>query len=200
VVFAKFRFDQRRDRDVEGSADGTRWEACGLFKSAFIYDALTFGVINMAHTPVLRLASQALRPAPYIELQRSFPSDLRAMSACVDQLMRFILSFRSTDGSEIEIEAALREAVANAVVHGNSENPCKRVYVECRCYKDGEVSITVRDEGSGFALNTVPDPTMPENRMFTHGRGIYLMEKLMDEVTFERSGAVVHMRKIPNRA
>jgi serine/threonine-protein kinase RsbW len=122
------------------------------------------------------------------------------MSACVDQLMRFIVRFRSADESEIEIETALREAVANAVVHGNGENPCKRVYVRCRCYKNGEVSITVRDEGSGFALNAVPDPTMPENRLFGHGRGIYLMQKLMDEVTFERSGAVVQMSKKPSRA
>ena len=50
---------------------------------------------------------------------------------------------------------ALREALANAVIHGNGENSCKRVYVRCRCYMDGEVSITVRDEGRGFDTATV---------------------------------------------
>jgi serine/threonine-protein kinase RsbW len=109
--------------------------------------------------------------------------------------MRFILHFRSADGSEVDIETALREALANAVVHGNRENPSKRVYVECRGYTDGEVSITVRDEGRGFDSNTVPDPTTPERRLFEHGRGIYLMKTLMDEVSFEESGKVVHMRK-----
>jgi anti-sigma regulatory factor (Ser/Thr protein kinase) len=63
---------------------------------------------------------------------------------------------------------------------------------------DGEVSITVRDEGKGFDSNTVPDPTFRENLLFTHGRGIYLMKALMDKVFFEENGAVVRMRKKSN--
>ncbi len=116
----------------------------------------------------------------------------------VDQLMRFILHFRIGDGSEIGIETALREALANAVIHGNGENSCKRVYVECRCYLDGEVSITVWDEGRGFDTNQLQDPKTAENRLLTHGRGIYLMKTLMDEVSFEDYGAVVHMPKKSN--
>ena len=54
---------------------------------------------------------------------------------------------------------ALREALANAVIHGNGENSYKRVYVDCRCYLDGEVSITVRDEGPGFNSEEVANPT-----------------------------------------
>ncbi len=56
MVFAKFRFDQARDRDIESGADRARGEACTLFKSVAIYDGLTLGVINMAHTPALHLA------------------------------------------------------------------------------------------------------------------------------------------------
>jgi serine/threonine-protein kinase RsbW len=93
---------------------------------------------------------------------------------------------------------ALHEALANAVIHGNGENPCKRVFVRCRCYMDGEVSITVRDEGKGFDTATVLDPTAPENRLLTHGRGIFLMETLMDEVSFEDGGSAVRMRKASN--
>jgi len=63
---------------------------------------------------------------------------------------------------------------------------------------DGEVSITVRDEGRGFDSNAVPDPTFLENLLFTNGRGIYLMKTLMDEVAFEEGGAVVRMRKNSN--
>src|SRR5207253_7017267 len=61
---------------------------------------------------------------------------------------------------------------------------------DLRCYMDGEVSITVRDEGKGFDSNTVEDPTSHENLLFTHGRGIYLMKTLMDEVLFEENGSV----------
>jgi serine/threonine-protein kinase RsbW len=152
----------------------------------------------MADTRVPCPISRTFHPAPFVELQRSFPSETRAISPFVDQLMQFILNFRNRDGSEMDIEMALREALANAVIHGNGENCRKRVYVECRCYIGGELSITVRDEGQGFDRNTVPDPTMRENRLFTHGRGIYLMKELMDEVSFGECGTVVHMRKKPN--
>ena len=63
---------------------------------------------------------------------------------------------------------------------------------------DGEVSITVRDEGRGFDAATVQDPTAPDNRLLTHGRGIYLMKTLMDEVSFEDGGSAVRMRKASN--
>lgn len=93
---------------------------------------------------------------------------------------------------------ALREAFANAIVHGNQLDPHKSVYVACRCTEDGAVWLTVEDEGQGFDVASTDDPTTPENRLLAHGRGIYLMKTLMDEVCFERRGAVVHMRKAPD--
>jgi serine/threonine-protein kinase RsbW len=85
-----------------------------------------------------------------------------------------------------------------SIVHGNQENPRKLVCVACRCTTDGEVSLTVQDEGQGFDTAAVLDPTSPENRLLAHGRGIYLMKTLMDEVCFEEGGAVVHMHKASN--
>src|SRR5271170_1419028 len=152
----------------------------------------------MAHTQSLSLLPRNRHSAPFVELRRSFPSKVAAISRFVDQLMRFVLHFRSADGSEIDIEMALREALANAVIHGNGDDSCKSVYVTCRCYMDGEISITVRDQGRGFDSNAVPDPTLLENLLFTHGRGIYLMKTLMDEVSFEEGGSVVQMRKNSN--
>lgn len=135
---------------------------------------------------------------PFVELRQSLPSKVAAISPFVDQLMRFILTFRRADGSESDIEMALHESLANAVIHGNGENSFKLVYVTCRCYMDGEVSITVRDEGKGFDSSAVLNPTFVENLLLTHGRGIYLMKALMDEVCFEEAGAVVMMRKKSN--
>jgi len=152
----------------------------------------------MAHTQSLSLLPRNGHSVPFVELRRSFPSRVAAISPFVDQLMRFVLHFRSADGSEIDIEMALREALANAVIHGNGDDSCKSVYVTCRCYMDGEVSITVRDQGQGFDSNAVLDPTLPENLLFMHGRRIYLMKTLMDEVSFEEGGSVVQMRKNSN--
>jgi serine/threonine-protein kinase RsbW len=155
-------------------------------------------IAAMAHNQSLSLLPRNAHSVPFVGLRQSLPSRVAAISPFVDQLMRFILNFRRADGSEGDIDAALHEALANAVVHGNGENSCKRVYVTCRCYMDGEVSITVRDQGKGFDSSSLLNPTFRENLLLTHGRGIYLMKTLMDEVSFEEGGAVVMMRKNSN--
>jgi serine/threonine-protein kinase RsbW len=155
-------------------------------------------IAAMAHTQSFSLLPRNGHSVSFIELRQSLPSKVAAISPFVDQLMRFILNFRKTDGGEADIEMALHEALANAVIHGNAENWCKWVCVSCRCYMDGEVSITVRDEGRGFDSDAVLDPTFRENLLSTHGRGIYLMKTLMDEVSFEEGGSVVRMRKNSN--
>jgi serine/threonine-protein kinase RsbW len=149
----------------------------------------------MVHTQSLSLLPRNGHSVPFIELRQTVASQVAAISPLAHQLMRFILRLRSADGSETDIELALREALANAVIHGNGESSSKRIYVTCRCYMDGEVSITVRDEGRGFDSSAVPDPTLRGQLLLTHGRGIYLMKVLMDEVYFEEGGAVVIMRK-----
>ena len=139
--------------------------------------------------------SRSCAPAPFVELRYTVSSDAHIISSFVDQLMRFISRFPSSDKSNFEIELALREAIANGIVHGNREDPSKRVYVCCRCTTAGDVSITVQDEGEGFDVERVPNPTAPENLFRGSGRGIYLMNTLMDEVHFEQRGTVVHMHK-----
>jgi serine/threonine-protein kinase RsbW len=129
---------------------------------------------------------------PCIELEHSLPSEVAAISPFVDKLMRLIRKCGCADEGESDVEIALREALANAIIHGNHENPGK--HVRCRC-EPSEISIAVKDEGRGFDVDTIADPTAPENHGSIHGRGIFLMKALMDEVRFEDGGVVVHMRK-----
>ena len=146
----------------------------------------------------LRLGSN-LNSAPFVELHQSLASRTSAVSSFVDQLMRFIRFFMEKGGTakeaEEQIEIAIYEALANAVIHGNHENQEKQVHVACRCSMDGEVVISVRDEGEGFDSRVVPDPTEAQTLLLTHGRGLHLMRALMDEVSFEENGTVVRMRK-----
>jgi serine/threonine-protein kinase RsbW len=142
-------------------------------------------------------ASQSFRSVSFVELRNTLSSDVEIVSPFVDQLMRFISRFRVADENNVEIELSLREALVNAIVHGNQEDPHKHVHVRCRCTADGEVSVTVEDEGNGFEPDAVPDPTSLDNRLRTDGRGIYLIRTLMDEVCFEHGGSVVRMRKNP---
>jgi serine/threonine-protein kinase RsbW len=131
---------------------------------------------------------------PHIALEYSLPSEVTAISPFVDKLMLLLRNCGCVPEWESDVEIALREALANAIIHGNHEDRRKYVHVTCRCEPD-EVSIAVKDEGKGFDINNVPDPTAPENIGSVHGRGILVMKALMDEVRFEEDGVVVHMRK-----
>src|ERR1700757_1175783 len=132
-------------------------------------------IAAMTHSQSLSLLPQNGHSISFVELRQSLSSKVAAISPFIDQLMRFILYFRRADRSEIDIEMALREALANAVIHGNGDDSCKSVYVTCRCYMDGEIAITVQDEGRGFDPSVLVDPTFRENLLVTHGRGIYIM-------------------------
>lgn len=81
---------------------------------------------------------------------------------------------------------ALREALANAIKHGNLQNAAKRVDVEMEVVAD-TLQIRIRDEGLGFEPQDVADPLAPENRLKTSGRGIFYMKTFMDDVRFRRT-------------
>lgn len=72
----------------------------------------------------------------------------------------------------------------------------KRVYVTCRCSLAGQVLISVRDEGQGFDVRALPDPTDEVHLLLPHGRGIRMIEALMDHVEFLANGAIIQMRKL----
>jgi serine/threonine-protein kinase RsbW len=123
------------------------------------------------------------------------PSEVKAISPLVERLIRLIKESGSVVGEELAVELALREALSNAVVHGNRFDARKLVQVCCRCELGKGVSMVVKDQGQGFDPSRVPDPLAPENHEAEHGRGIFLMKLWMDEVSFERGGTEVHMLK-----
>ena len=134
-----------------------------------------------------------------LELEAWMPSEIEAISPMVEQLMRLIEAWRCIVGDEFAVELALREALNNAVIHGNRTDPDKLVEVRCRCERGKGVWLIVKDQGKGFDLTAVPDPLGSEALKADHGRGIHLMKLMMDEVFFERGGTEIHMRKGPAR-
>ena len=85
------------------------------------------------------------------------------------------------------------EAVNNAIVHGNKEDESKTVKVDFQVEEDS-ISIFIEDEGPGFNFYNVPDPTTPENIENIHGRGVYLMKHLADDVIFHGKGNRVEIK------
>ena len=124
-------------------------------------------------------------------------SDIDLISPFVDWLISLIAESRCVRGKEEFVELALREAVSNAILHGNGMDARKLVHVRCCCEGTKGVLIVVRDQGQGFDPNAVPNPLAVENLDAEHGRGIHLMKLAMDEVSFRRGGTEVHIRKEP---
>jgi serine/threonine-protein kinase RsbW len=139
------------------------------------------------------------QPDPFFQIEAWMPSEIKAISPLVDRLMRLIEGSRCVAGEEPAVELALDEALDNAVVHGNRMDRHKLVQVLCRCEPGNGISVVVKDQGQGFDPGAVPDPTAHENIDREHGRGIWLMKSVMDEVSFERGGTEVRMRKAPAR-
>ena len=109
--------------------------------------------------------------------------------------MAVVRQMKDIDGKEDAIELALQEALANAVIHGAKEDPTKTV--ECLVSNDAErgILIVVRDPGAGFVPDAIPSCTVGENVYSNHGRGIFLINQLMDKVEFRKNGTEIHMVK-----
>ena len=130
-----------------------------------------------------------------LEIESWMPSKIQAISPLVDRLMRLIEGSQCVPGEEFDVELALREALENAVVHGNQENPERKVRIRCRCQPGNEISIVVTDQGKGFDFETILPNGITSDPDSEHGRGIQLMKAYIDDVHFERGGSEVHMRK-----
>ena len=129
-----------------------------------------------------------------LEVHTWVRSEIGLISPLVDWLMSLIAGSRCVFGEEQSVELAFREALSNAMLHGNRLDARKLVHVRCRCECGKGVFIVVRDQGHGFDPNSVPDPLAVENLGAEHGRGIHLMKLAMDEISFGRGGTEVHMR------
>jgi serine/threonine-protein kinase RsbW len=102
-------------------------------------------------------------------------------------------------GEEVRfaIDMAMREAVANAVKHGNKLDETKRVEITFESSTEG-FEVMIRDFGKGFSVEEVPDPTNPENLLKADGRGILFMRSFMDTVEWSNhaeGGMIVKMLK-----
>ncbi len=125
------------------------------------------------------------------------PSEFEALEQVDEIALKCSRRAGFDDHLSNEVAIAVIEAVTNAVLHGNGQDRGKQVRVVCEWDPDG-ITVTVHDEGPGFDLTCVHDPTDPKHCMECSGRGIYIMRETMDEVSFTMSkgtGTTVVMRK-----
>jgi serine/threonine-protein kinase RsbW len=131
------------------------------------------------------------------ETKFSISSKIEAIDEAVQKATDFASSAGFADDALFGIDMAVREALANAVKHGNKLDETKQVEVTLVSLGD-RMEIMIRDFGKGFDVSEVPDPTNPENLLKASGRGILFMHNFVDKVEWQphaEGGMIVKMTK-----
>jgi serine/threonine-protein kinase RsbW len=128
-------------------------------------------------------------------LNLSLPANSDSIATITAAISEILERLDIPEQKRFEIDLAVQEALANAVVHGCNGDPSKTITCKLNGDQKGRVVISVTDPGPGFRPEVVPDPKRAEGLYGDHGRGVYLIRQLMDEVKFERGGAEIKMWK-----
>ncbi len=130
-----------------------------------------------------------------LRIDVTLAADPNAIGLVVERVMEIARGMQCAEGKEFEVELAIQEALANAVKHGCKGDPSKMVQFCVACDQNRGMLMIVRDPGEGFDPRSIPDCIVGENVYSEHGRGIFLINRLMDQVSFERGGTEIRMKK-----
>ena len=123
----------------------------------------------------------------------TMPSDVACIEHAVSLVARHCLAGGDADTRlRFRLQVAVTEALANAVVRGNREDPSKLVTIDAELLPH-HILIHVTDEGDGFDPDGVPEPIHPDQVHGTRGRGLFLIRKLVDDVRFNERGTSICM-------
>jgi len=122
-----------------------------------------------------------------VRIDKVIPSDLRLLDDSVAEIVTLIKRVARWDDVE-NIDLALHEALANAMIHGNGCDSSKAVRVSVALEENRGLLVAVKDEGSGFEPSQLANPLVGQNLLASHGRGILLIRHLTDEVHFMCDG------------
>lgn len=128
-------------------------------------------------------------------LEIRLPGEIEAIAAAADSISEKLRRLAIPEEKQTEIVLAVQEALANAVVHGCKNDASKEVCCRLEQYADGRILIVVSDPGLGYKTGELPDPHRTDRIYHDHGRGVYLICQLMDDVSFERNGSEIRMWK-----
>ena len=130
------------------------------------------------------------------KIDLELPSDLTLMNSVLEYLLDRVSKLGLVEIEQSNLFVALDEAFVNAVKHGNRNDPDKLLRVTAELSAT-EAIFTVEDEGDGFDVHEIPDPTDPDNLFKSNGRGVLLIYNIMDEVEYSKSGKHLRMVKRP---
>jgi len=129
-----------------------------------------------------------------VKVDVTIAGNLDHINEVVDGVLALMKAMKCGCGKEFEVETSLREALANAIIHGCENDVRKNVQCTVACDEEHGMLIVVRDPGAGFDMKALPNPTHAENIYADHGRGIFMINQLMDHVSHDASGTEIRMR------
>ena len=133
------------------------------------------------------------------KIQTALESTLDSVDKAENLVIREAGKLGFDEDEAHQIGMAVRECTVNAVVHGNRYSKNKKVHLEIE-RSTASLIVTIGDEGSGFDLNSIPDPTSPENLLRQSGRGLLLIRAFMDEVDLHpRPGGGTEVRLVKQK-
>lgn len=130
-------------------------------------------------------------------LELRIPGSVEEVAPAVERIMEQVHGIECAKEHHFEIEVAMLEALGNAVEHGCGDDPSKEVEVWIGCHDECGLVVIVRDPGPGFDPSRLPSPVEGENLLRTHGRGVWLINQLMDSVHYANGGTELRMHKRP---
>ncbi len=174
--------------------------------------ALNLGAFNFIRKPfaideILKVVQKGLevsRPyrmgrglLPYLKVQSliKIPSRLALVHAVSFQIVETAaLVGRFRNRSKLGLRLAVEELLTNAIIHGNRRDEAREVTIQ-ETLDQSKITVTIMDQGEGFDVHALPDPTNPDNLFKSHGRGIFLARFYMDEVVYNDKGNMVTISK-----
>lgn len=129
------------------------------------------------------------------EFEVIIPSDTSKGQAIQERIVKALEDRSFSPRDVFGVRLALEEAIVNAIKHGNRMDPKKTVRIRCAINHD-KVRVEIEDQGGGFKVEDVPDPTLDENLERPCGRGIMLMKAFMNLIEYNDSGNMITLEKI----
>ena len=120
---------------------------------------------------------------PEIIFEKEIQSDPDLLPELEESIIELAKKYKLNDVKLNSLALSFSEAASNSMVHGNKLDVNKKVKITIKVDND-KMTVIIKDEGKGFNLDTIPDPTKPENILKDSGRGIHIMRSFLQDLRY----------------
>ena len=181
--------------DVETTTKALKAGASDFLSKPFGAQEVFHSVSRLLETRKVHDENRKILPFFNFTIEAAVPSRTGHINGVIHYITEHLKDIELCDSSQLSnIVIALYEAIVNGMKHGNGGDPAKKVRVRAEIGFN-EARFTITDEGEGFAIDEIANPTDPKNLYRNSGRGIYLMKHFMDEVSYNDQGNEVTLVK-----